>query len=347
MHPAAAVLVVSALCTAIAAAPAPQISRLPLFNINDPFSCGSTQAADPTVEQIIAARVKDLEQAASGLSSLSETGRFPVAQATGDRQVAVHWHKILANDTVQGGNYDDSAISRQIEVLNEQYNSAGFVFSLASSETVTNADWYRRAGPGSAQQTEMKNALRKGDAASLNFYSVGFEQIDTPGLLGYATFPSSYSSAPKDDGVVFYSYAVPGGPLGENYSLGKVNTHEAGHWLGMFHTFQGPLGGLLGGCVPPGDSVQDTPPVNEPTFGCPTEPVRNCPLSPLPAQTTNIMGKSVIYFKLRASDSEADTMSTCEHGSHATLDYTYDRCKGDITPGQVARMQAQWEQYRA
>jgi hypothetical protein len=45
----------------------------------------------------------------------------------------------------------------------------------------------------------MKNTLRKGDGDALNVYIVGFSDIS---LLGYATWPWDYSSAPKNDGVV-------------------------------------------------------------------------------------------------------------------------------------------------
>ena len=69
----------------------------------------------------------------------------------------------------------------------------------------------------------MKQQLRQGDANALNIYTVSMDGLEsTDGiLLGYSTFPSSYSGAPTDDGVVMLFSSVPGGTT-TNYNLGRV-----------------------------------------------------------------------------------------------------------------------------
>lgn len=71
----------------------------------------------------------------------------------------------------------------------------------------------------------MENQLKQGEANASNIYGVGFVSNYGAGLLGYTTtFPSSYTSAPKDDGIIILYSSVPGGTTSP-YNEGRTLTH--------------------------------------------------------------------------------------------------------------------------
>jgi hypothetical protein len=220
----------------------------------------------------------------------------------GSVTIPVWFHVINKGTGISNGDIPQSQIDDQMDVLNAAYANTPFKFTLAGVDRTTNATWYAMA-PGSSAERAAKTALRKGGADALNFYSAK----PGGGLLGWATFPSDYTSQPKNDGVVVLFSSVPGGSSAP-YNEGDTGTHEVGHWLGLYHTFQG-------GCRAPNDSVKDTPAEKSAAFGCPTgrdSCAAKAGLDPI----TNFM------------------------------DYTDDSCMNTFTKGQSTRMDQMHAQYR-
>lgn len=222
--------------------------------------------------------------------------------------IPVYVHVINKGAGRENGDIPQSMIDDQIRVLNESFSAqtngynTGWQFHVVSVDRTTNATWYT-ATPNSSAEQQMKNALRQGSADDLNIYIANIGQ----GLLGWATFPSNYASSPKMDGVVLLTESLPGGEA-TPYNLGDTGTHEVGHWMGLYHTFQG-------GCAKTGDSVSDTPSERTAQYGCPHG-----------ANTCNGEGFDPI---------------------ENFMDYTDDSCMFEFTAGQDARMDVMFSTYRA
>lgn len=147
-------------------------------------------------------------------------------------------------------------INDQITVLNDAYAGRGFSFALKGVTTEVNSNWYNTC-ESSATESAMKNALAVDPARTLNMYTCS----PGGGILGYARFPDSYPENSYMHGVVLLDQSLPGGTAGV-YNEGDTGTHEVGHYLGLYHTFQG-------GCSKRNDLVADTAPERSAAYGCP------------------------------------------------------------------------------
>jgi hypothetical protein len=255
-------------------------------------------------EAQVVQRERDLADALRARAAKGPSLRAAAATIT----IPVVFHVISENSTRAYGNIPESMIRKQIAVLNDAYagktGGAGtvtpFTFQLKEINRVKNTGWYPIVF-GSKAEKAMKTALRKGGKDTLNIYTGDVDED----VSGWATFPTQQINS--QDGVVLRAESLPDGAAA-NYNKGDTAVHEVGHWLNLYHTFQG-------GCSGTGDQVADTPAEASEAFGCPTG-----------RDTCTAAGSDPI---------------------HNFMDYTYDTCMYEFTAGQAARMLEGWNAYRA
>ena len=235
---------------------------------------------------------------------------------SGSVTIPVFFHVVNKGPGIDNGDVPAKWLKDQINVLNAAYGGADptavpgstntpFRFEMIGVDRTTNAAWFNSA-IDSPEERAMKAALRVGGANTLNFY------VNNAGglYLGWATFPFWYAGDPLQDGVVVLYSSLPDGDCcgAQVYDQGDTGTHEVGHWLGLFHTFQGGCAAVYN------DFVADTPSERKPNFGCPVG-ADTCP---------------------------GDGLDPIEN----FMDYTEDPCMYRFTAGQSARMEALSLQYR-
>ncbi len=216
--------------------------------------------------------------------------------------INVYFHVIHSGNS---GNINQAKVNDQIAVMNSAYAGTGWSFNLVSTDWTDNNSWFTM-GAGSAAEDNAKRQLRRGTADDLNIYSAR----PGMGLLGWATFPTDYNRNPTDDGVVIHYGTMPNGNVAD-YDEGDTAVHEVGHWMGLYHTFQG---GCRNGSNS-GDYVTDTNAERSANYYCP----RNrdtCASKPGNDPVENFM------------------------------DYSYDSCMYTFTAGQDARMDSMFTSYR-
>lgn len=265
--------------------------------VKDPNSLTEAQAA--SVDRTLHAKLASLGYKA-----------MPATLPPGSVNITTYVHVITADDG--SGAPTQNMIVRQMNVLNKAYGGISskqdaatpFVFTMKSIDYTANTDWYNWAYPGTdpSDNKEAKKALHKGTYKDLNIYIANLGD----GLLGYATFPGGKL---WNDGLVMLNESMPGGTASP-YNEGDTATHEIGHWLGLYHTFQS-------GCDSPGDRVHDTPSQDDGDniFDC-IKSQDTCPDKP---------GVDPI---------------------HNFMNYSDDLCMDRFTAGQAQRMSDVWVAYR-
>jgi hypothetical protein len=252
------------------------------------------------------------ENEATLVESELEEFRNVRGEGLGTMTIPVWVHVIDQGPGFENGDVPDTMIREQIRVLDESFAGrtdgaeAPFRFDLVGITRTTNPQWFDM-GIQSQEERRAKQALRQGGAETLNIYTT-----NGGGYLGWATFPSSYKSQPDQDGVVVYYASLPGGDCCgvRVYDEGDTATHEVGHWLGLYHTFQN-------GCTPKNDYVADTAAERVPAFGCPVGR-DTCTRERYPGLDP------VFNF----------------------MDYTEDSCMYLFTPAQSSRMDGMFRLYR-
>lgn len=212
--------------------------------------------------------------------------------------INVYFHVI--RDDQNAGDVTNQQIQDQIAVLNDAFDGTGWSFQLQDISR-TNSNPCFGMSQGSNTEGPCKAARRVGGPRDLNIYTCN----PSGGLLGWATFPSAVAEQEPLDGVVLNFGTLPGGSI-QGYNLGDTATHEVGHWMGLYHTFQG-------GCNK-GDRVSDTPAEKSPAFACTSG-----------RDTCNAVGLDPIT---------------------NFMDYTDDACMNSFTAGQDARMDSFFSVFR-
>ncbi|KXJ85759.1 extracellular metalloprotease [Microdochium bolleyi] len=261
-----------------------------------PFVALATAAASP--EWVDISRKMGQQEAAAAAAGVVN------AQAT--ITVPLYIHIVAASTKLSDGYATKAMVDAQVKAMNKAYNPQGVIFKLSGTDWTINKAW----AVGS-DEVGMGKKLRKGSYGALNLY---FHKSLPDNILGFCYFPVYPKPQPGTnkfviDGCKNVFWSMPGGSPGGKYNLGATAVHEAGHWFGLLHTFQG------SSCTGSGDFVADTPIQSTPSYGC--QPKKDsCPKS---AGLDNVRNY---------------------------MDYSDDSCFTGFTAGQKQRLFSIWNGYR-
>ena len=217
-----------------------------------------------------------------------------ISQSKVQSQIDVLNEDFLAIAGSNGANGNDSRIQFELASIDPNGNpTSGITYS-------SNNTWFNDGG-------SYWNTLAWDTNNYLNIYT-----NNAGGYLGYVPdLPQGGIVGSKSDRVVvLWSSFGQNGPIGPPYNKGRTTTHEVGHYLGLWHTFDGGCGG--GNCYTSGDRICDTNPESSPTYGCPGS---------------------------KSSCGSSDPF-------HNYMDYSDDLCMWEFSNEQINRMRCTLENWR-
>jgi len=233
----------------------------------------------------------------------------------------------IVHDGTAATNLSDSRVNDQLTALNNYFLNTGIKFCLAAKVSgatpipnVNASDVQTTPGIIHINNPTLSSHLSTAQSSLVATASPQItkerylriwvvKSIDgaNSGTAGYSMFPNT---SPLFDGIVMrYDVFGNGNPnMLANYNLGKVLVHEVGHYLFLYHTFEGGCGTYFNDCTLDGDRVCDTPAVAVPNFSC-VGAINSCLENPAVLDdTTNYM------------------------------DYANSLCQNHFTTGQIERM---------
>lgn len=223
-----------------------------------------------------------------------------------------------------GAYYDPNGVDTQIQFCLAQQDpdgnyTPGYTYTL-SGLTDMNAE---------SQDLLLKDLIRWDPNRYLNIWLV--REITTfsmgSGVAGYAFFPSSQGQ--PEDGIVNEAAL-----FGSSVNNSKVHIHEAGHYLGLYHTFEG--GCTNNNCQIDGDRVCDTPPDNSTSVVSCNTSVNTCTSDEDDTGSNNPFRP----IGLGGLGEQPDMFQNY-------MDYGFQSCQIYFSPGQATRMYAALETQRA
>jgi Pregnancy-associated plasma protein-A len=201
----------------------------------------------------------------------------------------------------------NNIVIEQMKVLNDNYQNTPFRFQLMNATYIVNETYYNNMTE--SNQPAIGLLYKKGGTSTLMVYWGNNEEGGS-----YARSPGLLHVSEDDfvtDGAFMDINTVPGGSS-ECCNEGKTLAHEVGHWLGLYHTFNGDSCDTTN----QGDFVSDTPQqASKTNFTCPIGR-DSCP---------DLPGVDPI---------------------HNFMDYSNDPCLTEFTPRQIERMYIVWSLFR-